>query len=231
MSQAVIILGMHRSGTSCLTGCLKSFGLKLGDVSEYNKYNEKGNQEDRQVFRLNEDILRANGGSWNQVPEQISPLNENHTKQVTDVIADYAKIDGCWGIKDPRMLITYPLWKSLLPPHSLLGTFRHPKAVAQSLLARKNLSVPLEQGYELWLSYNLRLLQLMKENPFPLINYDLPEDQYLSRIKTMVDMIGLSDSCTDVFYEPQLKHHHAYDFEDCPQQLQGVYAELLKAAI
>ena len=51
MNEGVIILGMHRSGTSCLTGCLKEYGLHLGDVSESNKHNKKGNQENKEVFK------------------------------------------------------------------------------------------------------------------------------------------------------------------------------------
>ena len=42
---AVVILGMHRSGTSCLTGSLQDKGLYLGQVSQRGTFNKKGNRE------------------------------------------------------------------------------------------------------------------------------------------------------------------------------------------
>ena len=41
----LLILGMHRSGTSCLAGMLRDAGVFMGEVSEANAYNRKGNLE------------------------------------------------------------------------------------------------------------------------------------------------------------------------------------------
>ena len=48
--KTIAILGMHRSGTSCLTGCLQQMGLNLGKVSDFNEYNLKGNKEDDKII-------------------------------------------------------------------------------------------------------------------------------------------------------------------------------------
>jgi len=37
ISPPILILGMHRSGTSCLAGCLEEAGLYLGDVTKIEK--------------------------------------------------------------------------------------------------------------------------------------------------------------------------------------------------
>ena len=62
------VLGMHRSGTSCLTGTLKSAGMVLGDASIVNSFNAKGDCEDTRIVRLHKDLLHANGGSWYAPP-------------------------------------------------------------------------------------------------------------------------------------------------------------------
>ncbi len=60
------ILGMHRSGTSCLTGSLQQGGLFLGKHHEWNEYNRKGNRENQDVVNLNESIFKANGLNWKE---------------------------------------------------------------------------------------------------------------------------------------------------------------------
>jgi len=47
ISPPILILGMHRSGTSCLAGCLEEAGLYLGDVNLKAGFNKKGNRENR----------------------------------------------------------------------------------------------------------------------------------------------------------------------------------------
>jgi hypothetical protein len=70
-SQAVLILGMHRSGASCLAGSLQEAGLYLGEVKTAAPHNAKGNRESRAIMALQDDLLRANGGDWDTPPEQV----------------------------------------------------------------------------------------------------------------------------------------------------------------
>ena len=63
--QVIAVLGMHRSGTSCLTGLLEDAGVCLGNVSKQNPYNRKGNQENLQIMYLHDAVLDDNRGSWN----------------------------------------------------------------------------------------------------------------------------------------------------------------------
>jgi hypothetical protein len=60
---------MHRSGTSCLTGTLESWGVVLGDVHRGNPFNAKGNRESQKIMDLHDRIMAANGGSWLRPPE------------------------------------------------------------------------------------------------------------------------------------------------------------------
>jgi len=68
-NRTVIVLGMHRSGTSALAGSLEAAGLCLGEINEYSEDNKKGNRESKSIMTLHNDLLERNGGSWdNPVP-------------------------------------------------------------------------------------------------------------------------------------------------------------------
>ena len=228
MNDAIIILGMHRSGTSCLAGCLKSLGLNLGVVSDYNTYNKKGNQENKKVFKLNESILNHNQGSWDAPPEKHLVLDEQSKQAIKDIISQYHQSDKPWGIKDPRMLMAYDLWAPYLPPHSLVGTFRHPLAVSESLFARDAFPIPKQQGLKMWQTYNTQLIKLHEKNNFELINFDLPQDEYITQIHNMAAGLGLSQQADETFFESTLRNQSSYAFEDCPDDLKPTYQKLLE---
>ena len=64
----VIVLGMHRSGTSLLTGSLEAAGLYLGEVNNEAPFNRKGNKENESIRELNDALLERNDAAWNRPP-------------------------------------------------------------------------------------------------------------------------------------------------------------------
>lgn len=227
MADAIIILGMHRSGTSCLTGCLRNFGLELGLVSDYNMYNKKGNQENKEVFRLNEAVLKFNGGSWYEPPLKALKFNDELEARKAELLDSYKSLPKPWGIKDPRMLLTYPFWENQLPAHSLIGTFRHPKAVARSLAARKGMRIPLKQAYKLWNTYNLKLMERFQTQRFPVINFDLPPEEYSENINRLAKKLSLLSKNENDFFDSNLVNQKQYSLKQCPTQLLPTYEKLL----
>ena len=89
-TKPIIILGMHRSGTSCLAGTLEQAGVCLGKVSTNNQFNKKGNREHSDVMQLNNDLLQFNHGSWDKPPNQIK-WNENHVRQGNELVTLFEK--------------------------------------------------------------------------------------------------------------------------------------------
>ena len=67
--RVLAILGMHRSGTSCLAGSLQKAGLFLGKHHTWNEHNKRGNRENQDIVDLHEELLRANEGKWHQPPK------------------------------------------------------------------------------------------------------------------------------------------------------------------
>jgi hypothetical protein len=173
--RAILIVGMHRSGTSCLAGSLQQRGLHLGDVQESSLHNRKGNRESLRIMHLNEALLVHGGGSWDRLPEEITWTGE-HAAERDAIISmlESGSVTGCWGFKDPRTLATLPFWYDGIDGAvTLVGSFRAPTLVARSLHARGRM--PYEAGYELWRIYNVLLLQQFQQRPFPLVCFDLDE--------------------------------------------------------
>jgi hypothetical protein len=204
--QALIVLGMHRSGTSSLTGCLEQRGLYLGEVSQKNPFNSKGNRENSRVMELNNSVLEASGGRWDSPPDEMIWTNDLAAER--DALVASLKQSGAqhWGFKDPRTLLTLPFWEEVIPEISFVGTFRHPAAVAKSLNARSGM--PLEQGLALWRKYNRRLLALWARNPFPVVSFDAPPGEYIAAIDRAAAVLGLGEPpSSGVFFEESLRHH------------------------
>jgi len=129
--RVVCVLGMHRSGTSCLVGSLQKAGLHLGRHHTWNRYNRRGNRENQDIVDLNDAVLIHSGGAWNAPPRAIR-YTEEHLARAR-LIADGFPADFRWGFKDPRALLTLPLWREALGGRLLrVGIFRHPMAVAAS---------------------------------------------------------------------------------------------------
>lgn len=153
----LVIMGMHRSGTSCLARCLNLAGVDLGrdGSTDPDRRVLNGKWEATDLVWINDSILSLSGGSWDNPPEQIR-WSVRHQWQARRFLWTYNQCPVA-AIKDPRAVLTYPFWELILPPHAIIVCFRHPVNVALSLQAREGWD--LEKGTSLWHAYNERLLQ------------------------------------------------------------------------
>ena len=202
----ICILGMHRSGTSCLTGTLESHGLHLGEVNTFAKFNQKGNRESQEVMRINNDLLALNGGAWDLPPTEL--VWDDALRERRDgFIRSYAG-NRRWGFKDPRCVFTLPFWREALPGMVIVGTFRHPYAVARSLLSRGEKLEPKTPPLLLWKQHNAKILQYHEAFGFPLVCFDWPAAKYAKAVTYIADSLGLVPAQSErvEFYDPNLRH-------------------------
>ena len=227
----IFILGMHRSGTSCLAGCLEEAGLYLGEVNRAAPFNKKGNNENKAVMDLNDDVLAANGGAWDDPAVRTVSWSPEQTQRLHDLIRSYPD-DRVWGVKDPRMLLTMQGWLQTLSPR-FVGTFRHPEEVKRSLQRRAQAwggDMPDEQAYSLWRRYNENLLALHAQNAFPLIRYGSQMERYKSDLLQVLDRLELrSEGYEFNFLESSLKSE-AFD-GDVPASCRDVWEGLNEIAL
>ena len=73
----IFVMGMHRSGTSMVTGILSRCGMKIGkNLLMGAKDNPKGDFEDRRFININNDILIRNKGRWDSPPLDMNYVNQ-----------------------------------------------------------------------------------------------------------------------------------------------------------
>jgi hypothetical protein len=218
---------MHRSGTSALVGSLQRHGLFLGAHSTQNKYNPRGNRENRAVLRLHDDILRHSGGSWHAPPSVVRWADE-HFDRAGEILREHSG-RPLWGFKDPRALLTLAGWEQLVPDLELAGVFRHPGAVAQSLASRPEF--PVADPVGVWRVYNERLLELHRRRPFPLLSFDDDSEVLERNMERAAQMMGLSSEATgEPFFAPELRHRGAPQM-DLPADVAALYEELRARAM
>lgn len=205
------ILGMHRSGTSCLAGSLQAAGLFAGEVHEWNPDNLKGQRENLTIMELNNSILKANDSAWDRPPATFVFSQEDREKRDA-IISEFYRQSPIWMFKDPRTVLMLDFWREGIADLQFVGSFRHPLNVAMSLYQRNKM--PISEGIQLWLKHNQCLLEAWHQDPFPLICFDLDREYYLSRIEGIVNFLNtrfgqqlhLSVSAARGFYEIQLVH-------------------------
>ncbi len=222
----IFILGMHRSGTSCLTGTLYQYNLFLGKVSKKNTFNLKGNYENSEITLLNNELLEYNNGSWDNPPTQINWTNKHLVKQ-KEIIYSYEKYYKIIGLKDPRFLITLPFWEQACETIKFIGVFRHPSFVAESLYIRNN--IPINHGLDLWFIYNLKLLKIITQKNFPILSFDESKDEFLFSVHRALKYIGLNYlKVKEPFYEEKLIHYsEQIRIKHIPSKILSLYKKLI----
>jgi len=167
----VIVLGMHRSGTSTISRIVNLLGVYMGeeeDFLEAKSDNPKGYWENKFIVSVNDEILKRlgseNDNTWKETPiffdgwENSSMLDDLKYKAIAYLNAKM-KEKEMWGWKDPRTCLTLPFWRSILPSKNLkfIICIRNPLNVAKSLNKRDGFS--LEKGLILWFKHNMLILR------------------------------------------------------------------------
>jgi hypothetical protein len=157
--RVVCVIGMHRSGTSVVTRMLNLLGVSLGpeeELLEPAARNPVGFWENERVVALNDELLAALGGNattpqvladgWERASE-LDSLRERAAALVGS-LADRA---GVVGLKDPRLSLTLPFWRTVTPVARVVHCLRDPVETAPSLSRWHPIGVAASG--ELWLRY------------------------------------------------------------------------------
>lgn len=163
----VIVIGMHRSGTSLVTNLLEKIGLFGG-------WRKPVHNEAAFFSNLNKWLIKQSGATWDNPKlfdiflqnEKIRFLAVDYVKSLLDsprVISylgpknfiKYRKLcslDFPWGWKDPRNTFTLPIWLEIFKDAKVIHIYRHGVDVAQSLIVRQ----------EEYLKRSLKRLRMLK---------------------------------------------------------------------
>ncbi len=208
----IIVLGMHRSGTSCLMGSLEKYGLYSGAISTRSPYNKKGNREHKNIVALNDKVLKLNKACWHN-PSNSTEWDDELRRERDEIIKSFLNTKEIFfGFKDPRTLFTLAFWEEGFSTENIIlkyvGTFRNPSAVMSSFKNRNN-NIDEDKVLLLWKRYNKILLEQYNNKQFPIISYDMDEKKYLNNIKRIAINLGLDikQKEKDNFYDISLKNN------------------------
>ena len=208
----VIVLGMHRSGTSLLTGSLEAAGLYLGEANNEAPYNRKGNKENEAIRDLNDALLEGRGAAWDRPPNGQIRWDRAGEARGRALIDPYRRAARPWGFKDPRTVWTVEGWLRLLPRARLIGVFRHPSLVVRSLVARDGrVGMDPDAALGIWCAYNAELIRLQRKHAFPMLHFGAVEtfrQEFVAPLASFAREIGLTGS-PDRFFDRRLVHQSA----------------------
>ena len=149
--RCLLVLGMHRSGTSALTRCLNLLGVDLGShLLSPEEANAKGFWEHADAVRINDELLQYFDMYWHSPnPLPVNWLNSEGAVKARDEIRALVRRDfqgvPLWGLKDPRMCRLAPLWIQTLQEMeidvSAVFVVRSPLDVAASLQRAHGLNI------------------------------------------------------------------------------------------
>lgn len=148
----LIVIGMHRSGTTLVMSILDRLGMFIG-------WEIESNLEALFFSRRNEAVFRAQGASWDN-PTAVDPLlaSKDVRSRLTDALRrdvasantvsflgpsrylrfrDLHSMKQQWGWKDPRNTFVLPLWLEVFPGARVVHVIRNGVDVANSLSRRE----------------------------------------------------------------------------------------------
>lgn len=228
IGRCVMILGMHRSGTSALAGSFREAGLYMGRVLDQGfGLNPKGLQEPSALVYMHENLLAANGGAWHEPPAGIAwqPLH----RSVRDLFIESRRGQGAWGFKEPRTLLVAQEWIEALPEWTGAGIFRDPREVALSIQGRNGFA--LEKGFHIWNAYNQRLLELHRCHGVPVMEFTADPEQMRAGISRLIAHAGLTPPADPAFFDASIPRNSGKAAElEMPPETARTLAALREAA-
>lgn len=221
---ALIIIGMHRSGTSATTGALRCLGVQLGRklYAGHKNINDKGYFEHSDIADTNEEVLLSIGSSWDDI--LLKPAEwwkRDSLSGYASKIKKYFRRDfsrsPLWAIKDPRVCRMLPWWLDILGSEGVAVKFlfviRSPEAVFRSLEKRDGFS--RDKAYLLWTLHYLEAERASRGMPRTFMDFDSFLDAPRREFERASEQLRLefpispekATECLAQFLSKDLRHH------------------------
>ena len=208
---AIIITGMHRSGTSLTASLLQSAGINVGDrLMKATKANPKGYFEDLDFVEFHAGVLRSQGiddAGWTKEKQiKVQPQYLDTARNL--LLARQDK--PVWGWKDPRTTLFLDFWQELIPHAKFIFVYRSPWEIVDSLFRRgervfqRNPNFAVQQ----WQIYNQAIWDFSQRYPERCLLLDIKSA--IANAPEVVDAVNnkfkLDLRSPEALYEPALFH-------------------------
>lgn len=254
MNRVIVVLGMHRSGTSAITRGLQALGVELGDdlLPPVAEDNDKGYFEGIAINQLNIELLNALGSNWDDlsyIPEEAFAHRNIalFRSRAADMLRTKMMNGRPFGMKDPRVSRLLPFWQSVFTDVGLVPSYaivvRNPMSVVRSLASGKRGDIDHEQGYYLWLEHMVPSIISSAGEERIVVDFDqfmaapLPQLERLAQgLRLPFDSSSAAvKEYTDEFLDSKLQHTK-FTLEDLrtgttiPPEIATAYKALLRLA-
>ena len=242
----IVVLGMHRSGTSAVTRGLQVLGVELGDhlMPPVEGNNPKGFWEDLDINALNIDMLNALSMDWHFLtPIQINDVEllrkRGYLLHAVDLLRNKTSNTQVFGFKDPRVAKLLPFWKEVFAHcqfdvHYIIS-LRHPMSVCRSLEKRDGFD--FEKSYYLWLGHVVNCFTGTIGEKCSLVDYDHLMDSVEAEMTRLAKELSLPVDSAQLekfksdFIDEELRHtiYKAHDLEvddRVPPLMREIYSVL-----
>ena len=221
----LLVLGMHRSGTSAVTRILSLIGAALPkNILGANLSNETGHWEPNKLVTLHDKLLADTGSRWDDwrsfdLERMSDASRQAYVARLSEIIDDEYSDSPMFILKEPRISKFVDdfcdIVNSLGIDTHCVVMLRNPLSVAGSLHARDRLSE--QYSTLLWLRYNLDAERGTRKRPRIFVSYeDLVDDwsSTLTRITTQIDVPWKKTPQEvageiEAFLSPKHEHHRA----------------------
>jgi hypothetical protein len=216
-SSLVVVLGMHRSGTSVITSVVENCGVATGsNLLSAGPDNPKGYWEDEFIVNTNNALLRSLGYEWHSLVwlplEKLQNSRLYHVLLADSVLylRDLCSKHPHLVIKDPRMAITLPFWLQVFMQLGVDVSYiiakRNAAAISHSLQTRDGFDK--EYATQLiFLHWSSIRFFLPTQAPVLLVNYEDIKHQEISVRENLNQFLAIKPQAVDqTCFELELDH-------------------------
>lgn len=223
--QAVVVLGMHRSGTSATGGVMSLLGAREPlHLMPATPANPKGYWESLRLMKLHDELLNGIGSAWDdwlRMPEGWldSAAAKAFCTQAPATLDEEFSDAGLILLKDPRMCRMMPLWESTLEEQNIepLIAFTVRNAMDTALSLSKRDDIAVRRGLLLWLRHVLDAEHDTRSSRRTFLNYDDLLSDWRSQVARMSGDLDIDwprtpdDAASDIeeLLDRSLRHHKA----------------------
>lgn len=195
----LVIVGMHRSGTSLTSGWLNLCGLNVGSKLLGKTFaNKKGHYEDNDFLDFHEKILKSNAKNYLVNENDVIHISDSQKKEVNNLISIKNRENQQWGWKEPRTcLFLSSIYKDLLPNAKYLFIYRPYDEVVYSLYRRLDKYQKSKNFFQILYNKTFKIRPIY--NPNDLIIPFL--ESWIRYNQEILDFIKLIPSDNYIFFE------------------------------
>lgn len=238
--QVVMVLGMHRSGTSLCAHMLHALGVDMADTPGASPENVRGHWERARINDLNDQVFAAFGRGWAQTSHVLAlPENWLEDPRVASVGAALVAwlrplvASGRFGFKDPRTARLLPLWREIFTALNVRPRFvfcvRDPVQVSRSISARDHLAAAHSE-YR-WLIYNMSAVLGVGRDPVCVVPYEEWFTRPEETARRLANFVGAAPPSAEIVrtvIDPSLRHDAA-SLEPARRLARGLHGLILES--